>query len=252
MIFVCVLCHNQAEYIEPMLEALDDFSESIIYMLDKCTDGSEAILRKRGIPYLKLQCKGHGAAEARQRGFEYIMDISDGAADILFLDGDRIPNVLTEAICEDALKHGDIALFRTEDDHRITRNIWKNFTKSKYRVLNCPIYNKDKNAYNPYEFNWDCYVYGCGLLFSNRAMKKIASVQDGYLFNPATWGDWGYEETFTGLVALTVGLKIIFMPDEIRLQGYLCRKPSEKKSYVLKGLRLDKVMTEMQKKLQKK
>ncbi len=114
MINVVIIGQNEGKYIEKMYNSLKDYPYSRIWVIDRCTDGSEKTLNGISEFYIKTpeSWQGRKTSSARNLG----LSLCDKNADVLFLDGDRYP-VKGDLTCLEDLD-SDIALFLTEKDFR--------------------------------------------------------------------------------------------------------------------------------------
>jgi len=219
MICVCVINHRQRESIQPMLEGLRTFG-NVLFVLDRCFgDGSAELLDSCGVPYIECCNRGHGAGQSREAGFQCIMEQTDGKADILFLDGDRIPTGVTESLCETAVSLADVTQMCVEHDIRAARDRYPLQEPGRFMSHSFELYNANKHY--PAIYNLDNYVYTCGILISNRGLKRLSALQDGELFHHDFYGEYGYEDTALGIVMKMAGLTFGWFPSECRIAGCL-------------------------------
>ena len=87
-ISIIIPVYNLEEYIAPMLLSLieqdyGEYTHEIIFVLNNCTDDSEAMIHASGLDCTIINCTTQGCGPARNAGF----DIAHGKY-IWFLDGD--------------------------------------------------------------------------------------------------------------------------------------------------------------------
>ena len=85
---IIIPVYNLEEYIAPMLLSLieqdyGEYTHEIIFVLNNCTDDSEAMIHASGLDCTIINCTTQGCGPARNAGF----DIAHGKY-IWFLDGD--------------------------------------------------------------------------------------------------------------------------------------------------------------------
>lgn len=85
---IIIPVYNLEEYIAPMLLSLieqdyGEYTHEIIFVLNNCTDDSEAMIHASGLDCTIINCEIQGCGPARNAGF----DIAHGKY-IWFLDGD--------------------------------------------------------------------------------------------------------------------------------------------------------------------
>lgn len=106
-ISVIIPVYNLEAHLEPILETLGmqdlgDYTAQIIFVLNNCTDNSEAVIRDSGLDCTIINCTTQGCGPARNAG----LDIATGEY-IWFMDGDdwllsstAIREVLDQAYAE--------------------------------------------------------------------------------------------------------------------------------------------------------
>jgi hypothetical protein len=214
MLWVCIVSYKQDKFIEPMLEALTGFPNKL-FVLDKCCDGSEQHLKRLGISYMNVSCEGHGAAYARNAGAIAIIE-NFPDADILFLDGDRIPHNLFYHDILEGLKQFDELLFMCKSDCRMMRRLT---AEGAMRQFNIDLRYKHKGL----ESRWNLWnpFYTCGFAMRNAAIRQIMNVQEGNLFAAILMGCYGYEDNVLGIECAMLGHRMAFMPSEVYLEGWV-------------------------------
>lgn len=219
MIWVCVISHNQKDDILPMLDVLRKGRfQNILFVLDRCKDGSRELLKREGVSFIEAKNFGHGAGQSREAGFEKIIGELDPEADILFLDGDRVPTeYLTYNLCLKCLSIADIGLTVAEDDIRIRRGRYTTSVPGKFTEHIFPVHDYCYGG----QYNLDNDFYTSGILMSNAAIVACAAVQDGFLFEPMLYGEYGYEDSYLGLLCTAFGFRIVWFPKECHLAGLL-------------------------------
>lgn len=180
---VVVISHNQAEFMDTMIEALK--GHDVVYVLDRCTDQSE----KHQVPANVRTITNHeGSGFLAGRMRDLGASKMDFTKPILFLDGDRVPSGnldILESIPFDIICLGtanDARKWITSGEGLIP---WINFTNP----------NND--------------VYSCGIYLRPPA---IAAARDaspsGRIFHEIFDGNWGEEDRYLGDVAHQAGLTL--------------------------------------------
>ena len=107
-ISIIIPCYNLEQYIKPMLESLKSqklewYTAEVIFVLNNCTDYTEAVIRQSGIRCKIMQCTTQGCGPARNTGFE-----AARGNYVWFMDGDdwllsdtAVKDVLDKAYSED-------------------------------------------------------------------------------------------------------------------------------------------------------
>ena len=191
---IVVISHNQKEHIQPMIDALE--GHGIVYVLDRCTDGSFEHVFPKNITVLDNE-HGDGFLAGRMRdiGASY----HDPDEPILFLDGDKIPigdiNILPTL-------GFDCVLLGVENDRRE----WINVDEGSIP------YNDYKNPHNEF--------YSCGIWLSAKAMKIAKSKCDGRIFHANFDGNWGEEDRYLGDILYSSRLSIGYTT-KVKLTGGL-------------------------------
>lgn len=172
--FKCVvISKDQPEYISQFESALANIDH--VYVLDRCTkpypDNIPILTNNEGTGFL--------AGKARNIGAEYF-----NGNDILFLDGDKPPVVGDLNILNNYPEY-DCILLSCENDLRLKKsNIFKDNETIEYHI---------DDPINPYN-----YVFSCGMLLRQRLINYLKSLNDGYIFNPVFYGNFGEEDTWIG------------------------------------------------------
>jgi len=214
MLWVCVISHNQNKWITPMLEALSGFPNKL-FVLDKCRDGSRELLKRSQIPYIETECSGHGAAFARNAGAVSILETFPDA-DILFLDGDRVPHNVTFAKVKEGLEKFDEILIMCMEDIRKYQDLTR---EGVFKPYDFDIRKKHVGFDSKYNL-WNAF-YTCGFAMRNEAMLEVMSVCDGNLFAANLMGTYGYEDNVLGIECKMLGHKMAFMPSQCFLEGWV-------------------------------
>ena len=107
-ISIIIPVYNLERCIRPMLDSLKEqdlggYKAEIIFVLNNCTDKSEAVIRKRGLDCTIINCTTQGCGPARNAG----IDIASGEY-VWFMDGDdwllsntAVKDTLDKAYAED-------------------------------------------------------------------------------------------------------------------------------------------------------
>lgn len=191
MINVVVIGHNEGASIDAMLRSLPR-EWKMIYVADRCTDGSVQELRAFGVRTIDTTPLG---LEGRQTSFcrNLGLFLCDREADVLFLDGDRYP------------VKGDL------------RKAYENMTTD---ILCLPV-EIDMRTPENFALNYGrvyCGVYSCGMILRRSAIEAVRGFQHGMLFNEDLQRHWGIEDTSLGDVCFHLGLTAALTCD-VRLRG---------------------------------
>jgi glycosyltransferase involved in cell wall biosynthesis len=176
-VFVLIISHNQAKYLELMIKALKLQLPNTqrLFVLDRCSDNSDEILIKNHEKFIvKNEGNGFEAGATRDFGLKHLPK----SCNVLFLDGDRIPYNLTENLLAEGIDKFSCCLLKTSRDYR------KWF--SDHFVKNPMLGTKYNN------------VATCGLLLSNVAINSIIAFNKGRLFHEVFDGNWGCEDDYLG------------------------------------------------------
>lgn len=196
MMQIIIISKNQQRHLMTMREALEaDFAGvNRLFVLDRCTDDSENILKSAGEKFIvNREGEGFLAGKMRDFGLDHL-----GIHNTLFLDGDRIPMNLNEKICADALDQYDMATIRMKSDTRLTA----------IELAAAPEYGKHDNM-----------IHSAGILIGEKVINAIRISQNGRLFHPAFDGLYGNEDLYLGDVAFKLGFTCGEFPFPIRLSG---------------------------------
>jgi glycosyltransferase involved in cell wall biosynthesis len=212
---IVVISRNQEAALPRMYRELIKISpvSNILFVLDRCTDGSADTLKELGANYLeKTEGFDFDAGGSRNLGEKYFSD-----KDILFLDGDRVPVNLTPRLVLEALTLFDCSLLSTQinDD----RGVWLT----------------DKFEINPWFVPWpgntkwehpNNGVYTSGMLIKRSAINKVKSFQDGnVLFHKSFSGRYGYEDIYLGFLLCHLGCTCGAFPKWVYTEGGHCSTP---------------------------
>lgn len=163
----------------------------ILFVLDRCNDNSECVLKEIGAEYIKTPWwwMGRKTSSARNYGLKHIPNNYD----VLFLDGDRY---IEYGTFENIYKgDNDVLLFTLNEDSR---------------DLSIP--------YSKYEGRVNNNFYSCGVFFRRKAINKILKFQKGQLFCKKLEKDWGCEDLYLGDVCYHLCLKTNYYLD-VKLHG---------------------------------
>lgn len=191
MINVVVIGHNEGYSIDAMLRPLPK-GWKVIYVADRCTDGSMQELRALGVRTVdttSLGLKGRHTSTCRNLG----LSLCDKDADVLFLDGDRYP-VKGDLVKAYNAMRTDVLCLPVEDDWRTPENFELNYGR---------VY---------------CGVYSCGMFMRRAAIEAVQRFQHGMLFNEHLQQSWGIEDTSLGDVCYHLGLTAA-LTNEVILRG---------------------------------
>jgi hypothetical protein len=199
MISVVVISRNQRSALERMLAALEAQVPECprIFVLDRCTDDSQAFLEGRGERFLaKTSGFAFEAGATRDAGLALV----DPGHDVLFLDADRAPVNLSPDLLEEALARFDLCLLKGAEDPL------RPWFAPEFRL-------------NPAMGHLQNGVFTCGFSIRRTAMETIRKFQDGRLFHPAFDGVWGCEDNYLGDLVRVLGLCCGGFPDTTFVQG---------------------------------
>lgn len=191
MINVVIIGHDEGASIDVMLRSLPR-DWKIVYVADRCTDGSVQELRALGVKTVDttpLDLEGRRTSTCRNLG----LSLCDKDADVLFLDGDRYPvkGDIRKAYEEMTT---DVLCLPVEDDWRTPENFALNYGR---------VY---------------CEVYSCGMIMRRSAIDAVLRFQQGMLFNESLQKWWGIEDTSLGDVCYHLGLSAA-LTNEVILRG---------------------------------
>ena len=198
---IVIIGHNEGASIKLMLDSLKCFFPCYrrIWVLDRCTDNSEKMLKALGEEYYKTPFWWFGRKTSSARNFG--LSKTDNTHDVIFVDGDRhfvsVTNMNTFT--------NDIELFTIEDDSRL---ILKDYQD---------VYGTFNNGF-----------YSNGLYMKRSAINKIIEFQ-GELFDTSLQSEWGVEDLSLGDVAHYLNLTCDLRTDIVQKGGYDSNKsPSAK------------------------
>lgn len=191
MINVVIIGHDEGASIDVMLRSLPR-DWKIVYVADRCTDGSVQELRALGVKTVDttpLGLEGRHTSTCRNLG----LSLCDKGADVLFLDGDRYP-VKGNLVNAYEKMSTDVLCLPVEDDGRTPENFDVNYG----RVF--------------------CGVFSCGMIMRRAAIEAVQRFQQGMLFNEQLQQYWGIEDTSLGDVCYHLGLTAA-LTNEVILRG---------------------------------
>lgn len=191
MINVVIIGHDEGASIDVMLRSLPR-DWKIVYVADRCTDGSVQELRALGVKTVDttpLGLEGRHTSTCRNLG----LSLCDKGADVLFLDGDRYP-VNGNLVNAYEKMSTDVLCLPVEDDGRTPENFDVNYG----RVF--------------------CGVFSCGMIMRRAAIEAVQRFQQGMLFNEQLQQYWGIEDTSLGDVCYHLGLTAA-LTNEVILRG---------------------------------
>jgi len=173
MIEIIIIGQNEGAHIQHMYDALKEYPYPRVWILDRCTDNSEAQLKELGERYQKTKktLKGRQTSHARNLG---LAACSPGS-DVLFLDGDRYP--VKGTLRELETWEEDIALLLLVENDR--RQYVRNYSER--------VYGRVHNGF-----------YSPGLFMRRNAIDKVLEFQSGELFSTEMQEEWGIEDVYLG------------------------------------------------------
>jgi len=182
---VIVISHNQADSIPDMLRALKTIKADRFWILDRCSDNSAQILSGETVIENK-EGRGFLAGKMRDIGLDEVL--KGNYDEVVFLDGDRIPQNMTDKALDDAMKNYGCGVFR--------RAGFSVSTESVSQYLKCP-----KSTMK---------VYTAGLIVKREYLDKIRAltINGGRCFNSLFDGYYGCEDYFFGLCLWACGCSI--------------------------------------------
>jgi hypothetical protein len=209
MLGIVVISHNQYNYLAKMNASLSHLQEQgadIIYVLDRCTDGSQNLAIELDLKYVETPddyVVGHCPGYARNIGAQLLQQ-NNGPCNILFLDGDRTPTNVTTDIINKCLSISDIGLLQTQNDYRNVQN-------NDFQMW----------SFSPHEL--DNHVLSCGILLSANIISQLQYLQSGNIFHPVFDTCYGLEDTFLGSLSMLLGARITFFPCTSYIAGDIDR-----------------------------
>lgn len=209
---IVIISKNQKDNIEKMMHKLRLTipTANRIFVLDRCDDGSAELLDKYNEYYIELNDRiGFCAGTVRNAGFKLTNPLND----VLFLDGDRIPNNLNIERINQMVYYFDISMMSHESDSR------KWFS-------NVPTINKSYRR-----FNND--VWSSALLIRRTALNKISNIiGDNNIFDPVFDGNWGCEDEYLGDVAVHLNMTCGGFPNFIYVDGHTTSAITTSEEYI--------------------
>lgn len=191
---IVVISKGQEEFVEKMISALSPIDP--LFVFDRC-DTVEGVRFKHNV-----EGEGFLAGRMRDLGAEGIDD------DILFLDGDKVPQGDIVA---------DIEKLKSKYDC-ICYGIDSKFENSEYRGF---MKKDDVDDIVPFQKNKMPFAYGCyscGMWLSRDAVRKLRELNGGRIFHPIFDGNWGDEDNFLADELYYSGFKIGYST-HVRLSG---------------------------------
>lgn len=191
---IVVINRNQQEFVEPMRAYLRPYEPLLVF--DRCepVDGCNYRTNTEGSGFL--------AGRMRDLGAEGIDD------DILFLDGDKIPQGDIVA---------DINRLKNKYDC-ICYGVGKNFENSEFRKFMLTDDIDDIVPFQKMNFPYAYGCYSCGMWLSKNSIRNVRELNGGRIFHPAFDGYWGDEDNFLADELNAIGLRIGFST-HVRLSG---------------------------------
>jgi len=187
---VIIISQNQSSSIPDLLLVLRTIKADRIWVLDRCTDNSAEILSGETVIENK-EGRGFLAGKMRDIGLEEVL--KSNYDEVIFLDGDRIPQNMTDKKLDEEMKNSDCIIF-----HRDLPEMSEDY----FKLLNVPLIVTQ--------------VYTAGICVKVHFLKLI---RDKYqrCFHPAFDGEWGFEDYFFGLELFFLDAKI--NKSSIRISG---------------------------------
>ncbi len=190
MLSVVVISRNQRSDLDKMSDILGKMNiKDVVYVLDRCYDGSARMLRKKGLKYVRTPWLwiGRRTSSCRNLG----LSVTNPNNDVIFLDGDRYP----------------------------VKGDFSNLYKKRKDVLLFPVENdiRDLDNYEKYSGNVNNSFYSCGLFIKRRIINKIIDTF-GELFPTDLEDGWGCEDLFLGDICHSINAKCDFYND-VTLNG---------------------------------
>ena len=189
-----IISHNQSSSLSRMLDAVRRLDVDRYWVLDRCEDASEDILKSLGEgPGIIINRDGEGflAGKMRDLGIDAALKaeaLSQEPYDVfVFLDGDRIPvKPLTQATLARAYRRWDVALSPLQADSRPLRP------------------GTTAKDFEPNQF------ISCGFIIKAEVVRMIRQLpfMEDRLFHKVFDGVYGYEDCFLGKLLLDMGCSI--------------------------------------------
>lgn len=191
---IVVINREQQGFVNPMREALAPYEP--LFVFDRCepVEGCRYILNTEGVGFL--------AGRMRDIGADGVDD------DILFLDGDKVPNGDIVADIEKLKsKYGCICY---GVDGSLENSEYRGFMREDNVDGIVPFQRLG------YPFASGCY--SCGMWLSREAVWKLRELNGGRIFHLAFDGRWGDEDNFLADELHYSGFKIGYST-HVRLSG---------------------------------
>ena len=229
MISVVIPIHNQEHNIKRIIDGYKDQSlkpDNIIFVLDRCTDNSEKVIKKeiKPIKYHILKTdESVGFSAGITRNVGILKALSLGSDYIVMTDGDCIPSK--------GLVEGHISTMSMFSSNvpTLTCGYRFDYTYTGSVVADSRIMNKDAKQYmydmaspvlimNEYPLlkSWICW--SCNIAINRRAAEAAISVNSTLsgdkdrVFSSIFDGRWGGEDGFLGLTIFRIGGNVIMCP----------------------------------------
>lgn len=195
-----IISHNQSNSIPDMLTSLKQIKADRFWVIDRCIDNSLDLLSGETI-IANEEGRGFLAGLMRDIGLDVVL--RGDYTEVIFLDGDRIPQNISDNIINEEMQNSDCIIF-----HRDLPEIDEQY----FKLLNVP--------------RIVTQVYSAGLCVKTKFLKMIRSkCPSKRCFNPVFDGEWGFEDYFFGLELFLLGARI--EKSSIRISG--SNEPEEEK-----------------------
>lgn len=195
MVDVVIIGRDEGAWLEAMLSAMPK-GWRVIYIADRCEDGTFGRLMADGRADASVNtwrfCFGDGRMTSTCRN--YGCALRRQGADVLFLDGDRVPSSADDLRAAVEACQTDVLLLPLEEDGR-TPEVFAN------------AYGRVMNGF-----------YSCGLFIKADALRRVEEFQGGKVFDEELQRWWGVEDTYLGDVCYHLGLTAS-LTDKVRLRG---------------------------------
>ncbi len=191
---IVVINRGQQEYVKPMQEALAPHDP--LFVFDRCSpvEGCCHIVNSEGEGFLAGKMRDLGAA-----------GVDD---DILFLDGDKIPD-------------GDIVAdigCLSEIYGCICYGIRGDLENSEYRGFMREDQQHGQMPWQASGFPFASGCYSCGMWICRDGIRRLRELNGSRIFHPAFDGTWGDEDNFVADELHYSGFKIGYST-HVRLSG---------------------------------
>jgi hypothetical protein len=110
-----IIMQNQKEFIVDMRKAVREASNDIFWGLDRCTDGSEELLRELGETNIIVNSEGEGFLAGKMRDMVLDEILKSDYDVVIMFDGDRIPIGLTREAIISEMNNFDVSVMLTDD-----------------------------------------------------------------------------------------------------------------------------------------